>query len=387
MVTDGTHFTPTSAEVGVPFLTVKDVSDSSLDFENCALISQSDYENAKKGNCAPKRGDVLFSKDGTVGKVHVVATDRPFAVLSSLAILRPDPALVDSAYFGHVLRFPTVLRDALRRKTGSAIRRIVLSDLRQVTIPLPPLPEQRRIAAILDKAGEVRAKRRDSLVTLDALPDSLLAQLRRDYPQGWRNVLLEDAFWFQEGPGIRKWQFRDQGVKLLNVGNIERDGTLNLAKTSRFISSDEVEDRYRHFLVDAGDLVIASSGISFAEDGLLQTRGAFVERHHLPLCMNTSTIRFKAKPEVSTLVFLWVWLGSAEFRTQITRLVTGSAQQNFGPSHLRVTTVSLPSYAAQAQLSIEIDATRRLRQSILTSVAQCDALFTSLQHRAFNGEL
>lgn len=96
---------------------------------------------------------------------------------------------------------------------------------------------------------------------------------------------LQEAFWFQEGPGVRNWQFQREGIKLLNVANIEKAGTLNLEKTDRHLSVAEVGQKYSHFLVDAGDLVIASSGIPFDDDGLLRTRGAFVEEQHLPLCL------------------------------------------------------------------------------------------------------
>lgn len=91
---------------------------------------------------------------------------------------------------------------------------------------------------------------------------------------------LPDVVWFQEGPGVRKWQFTSSGIKLLNVGNILLSGELDLSKTERHLSKEEVEIRYKHFLVDDGDLVIASSGISFDEDRLLRTRGAFVQRSH-----------------------------------------------------------------------------------------------------------
>ncbi len=103
---------------------------------------------------------------------------------------------------------------------------------------------------------------------------------------------------------MRKWQFTTSGIKLLNVANIEKNGTLNLEKTERHLDEAEVAEKYPHFLVDAGDLVIASSGISFDDDGLLRTRGAFVFDEHLPLCLNTSTIRFKAIDGVSDLRFL-----------------------------------------------------------------------------------
>src|SRR5213082_908799 len=93
--------------------------------------------------------------------------------------------------------------------------------------------------------------------------------------------------------------------------------TLYLEKTDRYLSEQEVKSKYRHFLVDEGDLVIASSGISFDGDGLLRTRAAFVHKEHLPLCMNTSTIRFKSKERVSDLHFLRFWIDSFEFRDQI----------------------------------------------------------------------
>jgi type I restriction enzyme S subunit len=174
---------------------------------------------------------------------------------------------------------------------------------------------------------------------------------------------LPDAFWFQEGPGVRNWQFTNAGIKLLNVANITKNGEIDLNKTARCLSEAEVRNKYTHFLVDAGDLVIASSGISFDEDGLLRTRGAFVEKRHLPLCMNTSTIRFKAKAGLSDLNYLKFWLDSDEFRRQVTRLVTGSAQQNFGPAHLKSIHITLPPLEKQACIARRLDKADRLRRT------------------------
>ncbi len=177
-----------------------------------------------------------------------------------------------------------------------------------------------------------------------------------------RKVQIDDAFWFQEGPGVRKWQFTNTGIKLLNVGNILPTGELDLSKTDRCLSREEAEKRYKHFFVDEGDLVIASSGISFDDDGLLRTRGAFVRCSHLPLCLNTSTIRFKAKDDADLRYFRF-WLDSHEFRSQITRLVTGSAQQNFGPSHLENIQITLPDLSEQRQIAAQLDQADRLRRT------------------------
>ena len=193
------------------------------------------------------------------------------------------------------------------------------------------------------------------------------------YPQ----VKLDEAFWFQEGPGVRKWQFTEHGIKLLNVGNILKTGTIDLAKTDRHLSTDEVRERYSHFLADAGDLVIASSGISIDNDELLRTRGAFIEEKHLPLCMNTSTIRFKAIEGISNLGFLKHWLQSREFRVQITREVTGIAQKNFGPSHLKRLHLRLPPLAEQKRIAGILDAADALRAKRRESLAQLDILLQS----------
>jgi type I restriction enzyme S subunit len=195
-------------------------------------------------------------------------------------------------------------------------------------------------------------------------------------------VKLLDAFWFQEGPGVRNTQFRNEGIKLLNVANITKDGVIDLSKTDRHIDKQEAYGKYQHFLVDAGDLAIASSGISFDVDGLLRTRGAFVEKKHLPLCMNTSTIRFKAIEGKSDLLYLKHWLQSIEFRTQITRLVTGSAQKNFGPTHLKQIWINLPPLPEQHRIAAildQADALRAKRREALAKLGEmAQAIFLEM---------
>jgi len=202
-----------------------------------------------------------------------------------------------------------------------------------------------------------------------------------------KQVPLSEAYWFQEGPGVRNWQFTTSGVKLLNVGNITKDGNIDLDKTDKHISIDEAEGKYSHFLVDEGDLVIASSGISFDEDGMLRTRGAFIEKKHLPLCLNTSTIRFKAIDGVSDLNFFKFWLDSFEFRHQVSRLVTGSAQQNFGPSHLKAINISLPPLSEQKRIASLLARADRLRGLRRAARELCDSLLQSVFLEMFGDAL
>ena len=297
---------------------------------------------------------------------------------------------VSRDYLFYFLRTPDTVKLATSRCSGVNLPRLSPKQLASFRIPLPPFDEQKQIVEILDKADALRAKRRDSLAQFDTLTQSIFLDMFGDpatNPKGWEVHGLTNVFWLQEGPGVRNWQFKESGIKLLNVSNILKSGELDLSKTDRHLSTDEVQKKYSHFLVEAGDLVIASSGISIDWDNLLRTRSAFVKDEHLPLCMNTSTVRFKATHGVSDLRFLQHWLQSHEFRRQITREVTGSAQKNFGPTHLKRLRITLPPFDLQCRFAAIVESVKQRMTSQRAHLAEIDTLFASLQHRAFRGEL
>ncbi len=159
-------------------------------------------------------------------------------------------------------------------------------------------------------------------------------------------VNLDKLVWFQEGPGVRNYQYVDKGIKLINVTNLV-NGKLKLHLTNRFISEEEANGKYKHFMCDIGDLVIASSGITY---DTLDKKIAFVTEKDLPLCMNTSVIRFKPLDNNVCLDFIYYFLKSKKYKNQISKLMTGSAQLNYGPSHLHK--VKIPLYSFDKQLKI-----------------------------------
>ena len=149
-----------------------------------------------------------------------------------------------------------------------------------------------------------------------------------------KNVNFEDVVYFQEGPGVRNWQFRDSGIKLINIRNLV-DSELCLENTTNYLEVEEVENKYKHFLLNAGDFVMASSGVTWGKI-------AEVHEEHLPLCLNTSIIRLVSKDtDVLDKWYLYYYIKSPQFRRQIERLITGSAQPNFGPSHLKKVVINL----------------------------------------------
>lgn len=195
-LTDGSHFTPRYVYDGYPFVTISDVRGEVIDFASAKLISKSDFEKLRE-NCNPRKGDVLFSKDGTVGKVIEIDFEKEFIVLSSLAIVRPTSEFILPRFLKFLLQSDSVLNQCAKLKTGTALTRIILRNLRTVKIPVPPLNEQRRIALKVEGL----------FARLDVGVEGLRkvkAQLKR-----YRQVVLKYAF---EGKLTEEWRktHRDQ---------------------------------------------------------------------------------------------------------------------------------------------------------------------------------
>lgn len=201
-ITDGSHFSPKSEPSGYPYITVKDIKDDLIDFENSLRISKEDYLSLVNTGCQPLYGDVLFSKDGTVGKVSVVNFEKEFVVLSSLAILRSNPIKILPRLLFYILKSPYLLNQALDQKKGVAIRRIVLRDLKKLEIKIPlSIDDQNLFVSKLDMIFSYCNELRDELNTrmeqTKILKQSLLDRafegklLEQDYNDEPAEKLLE----------------------------------------------------------------------------------------------------------------------------------------------------------------------------------------------------
>lgn len=193
-------------------------------------------------------------------------------------------------------------------------------------------------------------------------------------PKDWKKVKISKKLFFQEGPGVRKWQFTDVGIKLLNVGNIN-NGKVDLSKTDKHLSMEEATGKYAHFLVDEGDLLIACSGILVDN---FHNKIAFAKKEHLPLCLNTSTMRFRALNDDVDLNYFKYFLQTVYFTSQLQKLITGSAQLNFGPSHIKKIDFLLPPIKIQQRIAGILDDAAALRDKTAQLLKEYELLAQSI---------
>ena len=377
IITDGTHYTPVDLGEGVPFLTVKDMTPTGLDFITSSKISADDFRAADSGNSAPKFGDVLFSKDGTVGKVHVVSEEKQFAVLSSIAIIRPKSDLLDSRYLAWALRSPKLLSAAEQRKTGSAVRRIILADLKILEIPLPPLSEQRRIASILDQADNLRVLRRNSLEVLKTIAVSYYESVEL-HSYDWTEVALSDVV----APGdrinygvVQPGEEDRNGTPLIRVGDL-RNGVVDRSKLRRIAS--EVESGYSRSRISGNEVLVSCVG-SIGEVAIIgpQDVGSNVAR---------AVARVPVRADVERSYVAAV-LRSDRVQSYFHSELRTVSQPTLNIKQLALTRISLPPREIQDKFRRVSASLETLVKSSRLHLAHLDELFASLQYRAFRGEL
>ena len=177
-------------------------------------------------------------------------------------------------------------------------------------------------------------------------------------PSTWAWYRFSEVAFFQEGPGIRKWQFRESGVKLLNVQNIVGD-TLKLENTEKHVERAEFEEKYKHFKVEVGDLLFASSGGSWGKSAWFVDPGYDV-------MLNTSMVRMCFYDNNWFADYLKTFVSSGLFVDQMTEQLVG-IQPNFGSTHLSRIYIPVPPLEEQKAivevvnaLFIEVEALEEL---------------------------
>lgn len=174
VVTDGAHVSPETTSPDYHFVSTVDIKDAQIDFDNCLRTSASSFDVMRRTGCCPLAGDVLFSKDGTIGRTTVVDGDRPFAVASSLVIIRPDPQVIDSQFLSHWLNHSALKQEFELLLAGAALRRISVEKVARLDIAFPDLKTQREIAKQID----AELQKADALITHISSEIALLQQLR-----------------------------------------------------------------------------------------------------------------------------------------------------------------------------------------------------------------
>jgi type I restriction enzyme S subunit len=326
-------------------------------------------------------GNVLYSKLRPYLN-KVVCPDSPGIATTELVPLRPDPKQLDRQYLTYYLRSPEFVTWISNEVAGAKMPRVTMKVFWDHEIPLPPLAEQKRIAGILDAADALRAKRREALAQLDALLQSSFLTLFGDpvsNPMGWDVALLgKTAKRITKGqsPNWQGFNYQDSGALFVTSENV-RDGHLDISKP-KFVPL-EFNEKLKGSQLRLGDLLINLVGASIG-------RSCLFSGYLGPANVNQAVGIVSIDDPVLTN-YIAQLLQTQQGQTLLTGRIVEAARANVSLTNLRELPIPTPPLPLQQKFAGFVESIERQKTTQRAHLAELDALFAALQHRAFRGEL
>lgn len=372
--------TETFAEGSVVCMRTANVQ-ATLDESSLVSIQRTLVKNDKK---ILVEGDLLVSTANSwnlVGKCCWVPRLGYAATAGGfIAILRGDDAKIDRRYLYRWFSSPKTQLEA--RNCGRQTTNISNMDVNRclaLRVPLPSLPEQRRIAAILDKADALRANRREAIAKLDQLVQSVFLDMFGDpvtNSHGFKVMELGEVA-SQVTDGAHHTPVREeQGIPLLSARNVLM-GSIDFSNTD-FVGQDEYERLRKRCEPLRGDILISCSG-SIGRVARVSTDTPFV--------LVRSAALVKLKPDVISPAFIEYQLRTPFLQAQMQRSARSSSQANLFQKPIRELQIVVAPLAQQRRFESFVGEVQARRDVLVEAEEKVSSLISSLQSAAFQGKL
>jgi type I restriction enzyme S subunit len=329
-------------------------------------------------------GDFLLTNSMSFGRPYIMQTSG--CIHDGWLVLSPRDGAAHPDYFYHLLGSDVLYAEFERRAAGATVKNLNIDLVKGVEVPLPPLEEQKRIAEMLDKAEELRAKRRAALAQLDTLTQSIFLEMFGDpalNPKKWSRLKLVDVCSSPEdikcgpfGTQLSCSEFRKEGVPLWGIKNVNKHFEL---PTHEFLDASTAQ-RLIQYSIESGDIVMTRKGT---------VGNCSVYPSDFPLgIMHSDLLRLRVDREKCDPLFLSHQLHySRAVAGQLALISGGAVMPGINVTKLKSLEVLIPGIVLQREFANRVSAVEKLKATQRASLAELDTLFASIQHRAFSGEL
>jgi type I restriction enzyme S subunit len=273
--------------------------------------------------------------------------------------------------------------------TGTTRGKLTKAGASEIPVIVPPLEEQRRIAAILDQAETLRTQRRQALAHLDTLTQSLFLDMFGDpvaNPKNFDTGVLGDVCDLFNGYAFKSDDYVEVSNTLnCRMSNIRPNGEFSIEYHPKYLP-DSFAEEFKRFLLRDGDVIIAMTDMAsevkiLGVPTIVDTKGKAVL-----LNQRVGKLLMRDRADID-IPFLRQMLAQKYVKSFYQKFASGGVQINLGKGDLLSVPIVLPPLALQQTLATRIQAIEALKATHRTALAQLDALFASLQQRAFAGEL
>jgi type I restriction enzyme S subunit len=336
-------------------------------------------EKAKELKCTfLKEGDILVARmPDPIGRACIFPGDKhPCVTVVDVCIIRPNPREICNRWLMWMINSPQFKRQLDQYISGTTRQRISRKNLQKLKIPLPPLEEQRRIAAILDKADGVRRKRKEAIRLTEELLKSTFLEMFGDpvtNPKGWEKIKLGNLCTIVRGGSPRPINdYLGGSIPWIKIGDATEGDDIYIHKTAEAIKPDGVKkSRY----LEPGSLIFANCGVSLGFARILKIAG----------CIHDGWLAFSDLDKSINQIFLLKLLNSIteHFRA----IAPAGTQPNLNTTIMKNFEIPVPPIDLQEKFAVVSHYLTDSIQKNSEMFKESENLFNSLLQRAFRGEL
>jgi len=356
---------------GVNWVMIGDASDSS---KYITHTKKRILKTGVKNSRMVYPGDFLLTNSMSFGHPYIMKTSG--CIHDGWLVLSNKKGVIDQDYFYHLLGSDLIYAEFSRLASGSTVKNLNIEIVKGIKVSLPPLEEQRRIAAILDKADGVRRKRKEAIRLTEELLRSTFLEMFGDpvtNPKGWEVSPFGSLGKLDRGKSKHRPR-NDPSLlggkyPLIQTGDVANSKGVIKKYTQTYSDKGLAQSR----MWPAGTLCITIAA-NIAQTGILT----------FDSCFPDSIVGFKPNNRVTT-EYIQAWLGFLQPRLE--DLAPQSAQKNINLQMLRELDVPVPPVDLQSKFSEFVKRIGNNSRNYEKSEAVIDNLFNSLLQKAFRGEL
>jgi type I restriction enzyme S subunit len=385
VITKGT--TPTSigysfSDSGIVFLRVQNINGGKVNYDQQTLfIDELTHKALSRSQILA--GDILVSIAGTIGRAGIVPDNAPpLNCNQAVAIVRTNEDIF-RPYLRHWLESNNAQSQMIGATVTGTISNLSLTQIGNLQVPLPPLEEQKRIAEILDRAEELRSKRREAIAQLDTLTQAIFLEMfgdplsnPNDFPIQKLGELCSRVIDCPHSTPTYATKITPYAcVRSSDIQNSEL-----IFSDVKYLELEEYKKRIERGVPQQGDVIYCREGARFGNAALVTDDTPLI-------CLGQRMMLFRPETSKANGEFIWGYLSNPIAYHQAVREVGGSASPHINIRDIIAFQIPVPPLNRQCEFAQRISAVKKLKASHRASLSELDALFASLQHRAFRGEL
>lgn len=379
---------------GIPFYRAREIVKLARNgkVDNDLFISEELYKEFISIKGAPKKGDLLVSGVGTIGKCYVVKDGDKLYFKDASVLWYRKLDETNSDYIEYAFKSDYIINQIMENSMGATVGTLTISRAKNTNIPVPSFDMQKQIVAILDEAFQaidiVKENTEKNLANSKELFQSRLNEIFSQKGEGWKEKKLEELSKHKKaivsgpfGSNLKVSDYRDSGVPIIRLQNIGKGHFIE--KNIKYIEESKAEELKSHSF-EIGDIVLAKLGIPIGKTCIIPNN--FTDGIIL-----ADIVRIRPDKNVVNYQFLEYFLNTSLSVSQLTKNISGATRPRVNLSNVRSIVAPIPPLEEQNKIVLEINHlennTKKLEKHYQQRLNSLEELKKSIFQKAFNGEL